>query len=777
MKKYLAIFLAASAAVAQTPPSSIRPPVPMPISVVAPSPDTAPKTEPAPVATPSIPPLAPIPIGGGAQNQPSTPPAALALPTPASARPTPPAVPLPPVKAPVAVPKGVMATPIATPETKPVSPLIEDPVIPVAGNASAATTSQPVIKEPAASPSPARPEIATPAPKDSPPPMSPAKPDMPTPAPKAPAPAGTPPNVTVNPPSATGDQPVPVEESPFLDVGQKVEEAVVDNSLRDIIKFTDAPFLAVMRLLAKQAGLSYVEPVFRNGDEPNLTIELFNVTPFDAFKIIAEYRGFAVTSYDNIYTLDRPDLVGTQAMVTKKYRLRWLNPMWTLQEIANMLGIEIEKPDTNLRTFPEPEDQYSSGSGGSTGGGGGATGGEGGGGGSEVPGADGSGNSIVGLPDKPRWTTTLPYDNPASKGGFLQEQSGQESVVFVDRRDNGIIVRATRSEHRVIEKYLIENDKPEAQLAIDVQVVEVTADNNLTQGISWAKALGKEGGLTVKLDSENIGTLSFDPINFAWNPTGVVVSLTNAEATINDFVQKNKGKALSVPRVVTKSGVPVTIRSGVADPVAQYTSVGNTGGGTGVADNVNNNFNTSYTFFTTGIVMDLVGTIFQDGFLDLNVNAVVSRRIGQKEINRQEVPIISTRAVATTVTVRSGQTVVLGGLYEMLSDYSGGGIPPFDKVPILGDLIFGNKNETKSRKNLIVFVTPTIVYPNYQPTMKLGPQEADAISAGERHDTPFEAVPVPNLNRPPESPKKSTRSQKMEMVPAIRKPLPKSPRQ
>ena len=72
------------------------------------------------------------------------------------------------------------------------------------------------------------------------------------------------------------------------------------------------------------------------------------------------------------------------------------------------------------------------------------------------------------------------------------------------------------------------------------------------------------------------------------------------------------------------------------------------------------------------------------------------------------VPSIDTRAIQTQVLVNNGQTVVLGGIYETeeSEDYT--------KVPFLGDLpvvgaLFRSKNVTRSRTELLVFLTPRVV--------------------------------------------------------------------
>ncbi len=73
-----------------------------------------------------------------------------------------------------------------------------------------------------------------------------------------------------------------------------------------------------------------------------------------------------------------------------------------------------------------------------------------------------------------------------------------------------------------------------------------------------------------------------------------------------------------------------------------------------------------------------------------------------------QVPQIATREVTTAVLVEDGQTVVVGGVYEFKDQNSLSKVPFLGDIPLIGNL-FKNRNHTKSKAELLVFVTPKVI--------------------------------------------------------------------
>jgi general secretion pathway protein D len=244
-----------------------------------------------------------------------------------------------------------------------------------------------------------------------------------------------------------------------------------------------------------------------------------------------------------------------------------------------------------------------------------------------------------------------------------------------------------------------------------------SAQNDLTAGL---------------LDTLIAGTSGTTPISALFTIANIVGDL-NWGVIINAIDRKGGANLLQAPRVTTLSGEQAQILvtrefiypSAYTDPQV-VAGTGTTGGGAsaafvgpspsefttrevGVVLNVrptvgDDEYTVSMTL--TPEVVDFEGFLIYTGTAQLSGGAPVTFSISQ--------PLFSKRTVSTSVVVWDGQTVVLGGLIsedEKKFD---------DRIPILGDLplvgrLFQSKGDTDNKRNLMIFVTPTIVDPSGNP--------------------------------------------------------------
>lgn len=555
-----------------------------------------------------------------------------------------------------------------------------------------------------------------------------------------------------------------------------------DNRLKPEIKFVDAPYAGAMRLLAKQAGISYMESNL--AEEAPITVTLKNMTPLAAFKTVADFRGFKVRVDDGVYTLSRADIDGNQTLVTKKYRICHLDPTWVEQEIANLLGIKIEKPADTLDTIPKPK-ETGIGGGGGGGGGGGAS--------------SSSGNAGGAISTKPRWLPSLPFDSPASTGGIRSEfGSGNAipSALWIDRRDNAIVVRASKDEHFMVEEYIRANDHPEPLIVIDCRIVTVNDTTSHTSGLNWSQMFGNGQGQGLTANFKGFGTSINSLSGFFQGFTGgVIVSWTNASVTLQDWESTGKAKVIDSPRVVTKSGVPVSIISTTEYPITLYsTTPSGNNGGTAQQNTLSSGTQT----FTWGVTMDVVPRLLANNFVDLNINPIVSDNLGYTQVgggyspssstggnqggggggstngtnnnnnNFQPLPVIAKRQATTTVRVQSEQTVVIGGLMQDSVADTVTGVPPLSKIPLVGSFLFGQKGKEKKRTNLLIFVTPHVIPPDEVVDTEPTGSMARAIESAKRLED--------RLVRTPVKMSEDILKRKNSPVPPVPEPVPLKPK-
>jgi type II secretory pathway component GspD/PulD (secretin) len=166
-------------------------------------------------------------------------------------------------------------------------------------------------------------------------------------------------------------------------------------------------------------------------------------------------------------------------------------------------------------------------------------------------------------------------------------------------------------------------------------------------------------------------------------------------ATLNLLVQRGQARVLADPRITTISGRTATIRAG--DNISILTT---TGGGPGTIAT------TQVQTFQTGVTLDITPVINSGNFITVSLHPVVNSLSGITN----GVPQISTRETETTVGMQEDQTLVIGGLIEDSVNRSETRIPFLGDLPLVGRL-FRSQTLNRTRNELIITVTPHIVYP------------------------------------------------------------------
>jgi len=544
---------------------------------------------------------------------------------------------------------------------------------------------------------------------------------------------------TVTPPAAPGPEALPSEG-----VVDEIERALREKENAEAAaaarmppsqprthRYTNQPLSRVLRILAEQAEINYIEPNFTTDERISFT--LLNLTPLQAFYEVAESRGFQVVTDGTKYTLRRSDIVTPSFYITKQYRIKHQPAEFLLQPIANFLGIDASQTKENFPGYPPVEQAKTP----------------------LEPGGTSSGVTSVTEQGRPRFKPGLPFDSPLSRGGF---EAGSQEAVFVERSSNSLVVRATPEQQDMIALQISRLDREEKQILIKTYVVEINDTHALGAGIDWSQVLGAENGqgatFAVKSISgqqfpssgstvpsqtsgsnAGIGTLTdvlgnLTPGKFFTN--GLILDVSNLQIVLHGLQTRGLVKTNQSPMTVAKSGMPVTIRSDTKQTIFLATAGSlNSGPGT-----------TAYTF-TTGLTIDIVARILDGGLIDMNLNPTLSTVSGQSPAQpgtTTTIPIVSTRSTTANVTVRSGQAAVIGGILQDSPTYNQNGIPGISKIPILGYL-FKSKTGSATRTNLIVIVSPTIIPARNQRRDRLGDDERDMLERSS--DLPGEPPPFP----------------------------------
>jgi hypothetical protein len=516
-------------------------------------------------------------------------------------------------------------------------------------------------------------------------------------------------------PRPTSNAPLDSLENALRQNSQTSEVAPDPNKPRTH-RYTNQPVGTVLRVLAEEAMINYVEPALN--PEERISIILPSMTPIQAFYAIADARGFRVVKRrsSNIITLQRSDISTPSYYVIRAYKLRYVTAPDMAQAVAGFLGIPLKAVSSVNPAYPP----VANGQGGapSYAGAPQVTGGASGGIQTLYP--AGTGNS------EPRFTSGLPFDSPLS--------AAKDRRLWIERATNSIMVNTTPDEQEALAAQISLWDRPEDQLQINTYVVEVDNSDDLFGGVDWSNTLGQNGA-TFTLTG-NVGappnTIFSSAFGGAFFKSGLILQFPTVQATIRALTQRGKLKSTNSPVTYTRTGEPVQIHSTLDQTIFLQT-----------AATANVQATTTPYVFTSGLTIDMIPTILANGVIDLKINPALSSQVGTSAAQpgtTTQVPIISNRSATADVEVRSGQAAVIGGITEDTDNILTNGVPFLQRIPVIG-YFFSTRQRNKDRTNLIIIVWPKIIRGTFAGHDRVGVDEVSSLN--NLSDLPGEPPPIP----------------------------------
>ncbi len=269
--------------------------------------------------------------------------------------------------------------------------------------------------------------------------------------------------------------------------------------------------------------------------------------------------------------------------------------------------------------------------------------------------------------------------------------------------DNTLIVQGTPQMWEQILRLLDQIDVSPRQVLIDARVYEVTLSDSFSAGINalvQQKAAnevpnGRQivGAFGASANFFNVGTL-------LGRSRELLASVSLAESN-------GKARVISAPSVVATDSIAATINVGTDVPTlsAQAVTPGLTNGGT-------SQFTQSVSNVSTGVSLNIIARVNASGV----VTMVIDQSVTAPQPNTSSTinsPSFSHRNVSTQVTVEDGDTVAIGGIVQEQTTLGHSGVPLLDRIPWIGG-IFGYTSYVKSKTELIIFLTPRVIYDTNQ---------------------------------------------------------------
>jgi general secretion pathway protein D len=274
--------------------------------------------------------------------------------------------------------------------------------------------------------------------------------------------------------------------------------------------------------------------------------------------------------------------------------------------------------------------------------------------------------------------------------------------ITADVLNNSVLIYARPDEYKLVERTLIQLDRPKLQVAVDVTIAEVDLNDQLNYGVQFFLAGGAVSNTTggqipslvnnvsTTTGSTTTGTGLSGGLNIiAGNPASPRVVI-NALSAITDV------KILSNPSLVVVDNGDASFEVGDQVPVT-------TGSATVLSSN--NAIVNTVDYVNTGVILHVQPHVNYNGSVLLDIDQLVST---VPQNNTSLTPTISQREVKSSISVVSGQTVLLAGMIQDQQQKSRSGVPLLSQLPYVG-AAFGTTGKSDVRTELIMFIRPTII--------------------------------------------------------------------
>lgn len=456
----------------------------------------------------------------------------------------------------------------------------------------------------------------------------------------------------------------------------------------------------VLKIISQRSGFNIVAGVNVRG---RVTIFLKDVDIWDAFEIILASNDLAYEKKGDIITVmtarDYETLYGkkfydkTKLEIIKLIYAKAVDISRTLNQIKSNIGkIVVDESSNTLIIMDVPENLLQ------------------------------MKNAIanIDLPTQTKVYTLSFAEAEKIKSEISELLTKGVGTMRIDGRTNTVIVTDLTDNIKKIDNLIEAFDAKTKEVLIESRIVEITLNDDYYFGIDWDGLFsGIHGALSMNFDG-----ISGDIITPGTTTGGAfkVGSLTSDaySAVLEALRHMGKTKTLSTPRILALNNQEAKILVGTKE--AYVTSTVTQGESTTqTAEQV--------TFVDVGVKLYVTPTINKDGFITMKIRPEVST-VGSTLTTSQGnvIPIVDTSEAETSVMIKDGVTIVIGGLMKDKVEKHQRKFPLLGDIPLLGGLFRKTSKETL-KKELVIFLTPHLI---------TGESIMDSFPSVKYPDLPFE---------------------------------------
>ena len=307
----------------------------------------------------------------------------------------------------------------------------------------------------------------------------------------------------------------------------------------------------------------------------------------------------------------------------------------------------------------------------------------------------------------------LKYSDPSNLVSIVKQTlSDPRAAVIADPRTGNLILNTTEKEMESALSLINKLDSATKQVLIEARLLETAHSPSTVKGIDWSGTFENQN---IAFGNRSVAGLVAPPPRLlldtakGFNPATAFLDADGLAATLSWFNKDAETEVVATPRAVMLDNQTATLSVTRAFPIFNVTP-----------GSANSPAGASIQYTNLGTILVVTPRIAADNNITLHVVPEVSN-IDSKDsqvINGQQnvANVYAIRRMETRVTIPSGNTLVMGGIVSDTKNKSQSKVPILGDAPLVGGM-FRKESKNRSKNNLLIFITPTIVEEgDFQPT-------------------------------------------------------------
>ena len=278
--------------------------------------------------------------------------------------------------------------------------------------------------------------------------------------------------------------------------------------------------------------------------------------------------------------------------------------------------------------------------------------------------------------------------------------------IVADEATNSLLIRSTARDYRQLLTTISQLDVVPLQVMVNAVIAQITLTDDTRFGVDWSRVAGN----TLNPISSNTTTDFAPNLNGLMFTRGFIDGSARVDATLEAIAQNNEVRLLARPSLTVGNNQEGEIQIGAEVPVEAGESISAGGLST-----------TNIQYRDTGIGLLITPQINEDGVVNLIINQTL-RSVDNSASGINNNPVFNNQEITTTVVVKDGDNIVLGGLIQTDTEALNTGVPLLNRVPGLGNL-FSYQQDNQERRELFIVLRPEVINLNDQ----AGPQYSDIL--------------------------------------------------